>query len=187
MFDLRIRIALYACAVAPFALTAPMPAFAEGSVVSIKLQDTTTDSHIPDMRLVLDHSTVTAGPVTLHAVNESKRLGHEVLVFKDPSDPIPYNEGTGRAIEKQMNSLGEISDLDPGESHDKTFNLTPGTYLLLCNQANHLKAGMFARLKVVAAGTPIPADDKPTAEMMMAPPTKAVAVDASKDDDDDGS
>ncbi len=187
MFDAKIRIAIYACVVAPLALAAPTVAFADGSVVNIKLQDTTTDSHVPDMRIVLDRSTVTAGPVTLHAVNESKRLGHEVLVFKDPSDPIPYNESTGRAVEKQMNSLGEISDLDPGESHDKTFNLTPGTYLLLCNQANHLKLGMFARLKVVAAGTPIAADDKPTAEMLMAPATKAVAVDANAKDDDDGS
>jgi uncharacterized cupredoxin-like copper-binding protein len=188
MFDVKTRIAVFACAAALFALAAPVAAFAEGSVINVKLQDTSTDPHIPDMLLLLDHSTVAAGPVTIHAANESKRLGHEVLVFHDNGQPLPYNEGAGRLIEKQMESLGEIADLDPGEAREKTFNLTPGTYLLLCNQSNHLKAGMFARLKVVEAGTPITADDKPTAAMMAPPATKAVAVDPSaKDDDDDGS
>jgi uncharacterized cupredoxin-like copper-binding protein len=185
MFDVKTRIAVFACVAAPFALAAPVAAFADGSVINVRLQDPSTDSHIPDMLLLLDHSTVTAGPVTIHAANESKRLGHEVLVFQDTSDPLPYNESTGRLVEKQMKSLGEIADLDPGEAREKTFNLSPGTYLLLCNQANHLKGGMFARLKVVAAGTPIAADDKPSAA---APATKAVAVDPNaKDDDDDGS
>lgn len=188
MIGVKTRIAVFVCATVPFAVAAPMPAFAAGSVINLKLQDTTTDSRIPDMRIVLDHTTVSAGPVTVHATNESKRLGHEVLVFKDTSDPLPYNESTGRAVEKQMDSLGEIADLDPGESREKTFTLTPGTYLLLCNQANHLKSGMFARLNVVAAGTAIAADDKPSAAMMAAPATKAVPVDPNaKDDDDDGS
>jgi uncharacterized cupredoxin-like copper-binding protein len=189
MFGVKTRIAVFACAAIPFAAAAPTLVFAAGTVINVKLQDTTTDSHIPDMRIVLDHSTVTAGPVTIRAANESKRLGHEVLVFHDTSDPLPYNEVAGRLIEKQMSSLGEIADLDPGEAREKTFDLSPGTYLLLCNQANHLKSGMFARLKVVAAGTPIAAaDDQPSAAMMAAPATKAVPVDANaKDDDDDGS
>lgn len=181
-----IRIAAIACIAAPFAMATPMPAFADGTVVKVELQDPTTGNGITDMKMVLDHSVVPAGPITLHAINESKRLPHEVLVFKDGADPLPYNEATGRLIEKQMNSFGEISDLGPGDAGDKTLTLSAGDYLLLCNQANHMKGGMFARLKVVAAGTAIQ-DDKPTATMMAMPATKAVTVAPGSDDDDEGS
>ena len=185
MTKAKTRITILACVAAPFATMAPAVALAD-TVINVQLQDPSSDAHPADMKILLDHSVVTAGKVTLHAVNESKRLPHEVLVFKDGVDPLPYNENNGRLVEKQMKSLGEISDLGPGDTGEKSFTLAPGTYLLLCNQANHMKAGMFARLKVVAAGTAI-TDDKPTAAMMVMPKTKAVKVDASKDDDDDGS
>lgn len=177
------RIAILVCVVAPFAMMAPAHA---DSIVKVELQDPTSEAHPTDMKLVLDHSVVAAGKITLHAINESKLLPHEVLVFADGSDPLPYNENTGRLVEKQMKSLGEISDLGPGDTGEKTFTLTPGTYLLLCNQANHLKGGMFARLKVVAAGTAI-TDDKPTAAMMAMPATKAISGAAAAADDDEGS
>jgi len=182
----KIRIGAIACVAAPLALAAPMPAFADGTVIKVELQDPSTGNGITDMKMVLDHSVVAAGPITLHAINESKRLPHEVLVFRDGADPLPYNEATGRLVEKQMDSLGEISDLGPGDAGDKTFTLSAGNYLLLCNQSNHLKGGMFARLKVVAAGTAIQ-DDKPTATMMAMPATKAVAVAPGSADDDEGS
>lgn len=179
----KTQIAILACVVAPFAMMAPAHA---DSVVKVELQDPSSEAHPADMKLLLDHSVVVAGKVTLHAVNESKLLPHEVLVFADGADPLPYNESTGRLVEKQMKSLGEISDLGPGDTGDKTFTLTPGTYLLLCNQANHMKGGMFARLKVVAAGTAI-TDDKPTAAMMVMPKTKAVTGAAAAADEDEGS
>lgn len=187
MTKAKTRIAIFACAAAPFAMMAPIAAHAEGTVVKIELQDPSSDAHPADMKMVLDHTVVVAGPVTLHAINESKRLVHEVVVFRDSKDPLPYNQATGRLVEKQMKSLGEISDLDPGAEGDKSFNnLSPGNYLLLCNQANHMKGGMFARLKVVPAGTAI-TDDKSSDAMMAMPATKNVQVDASKDNDDDGS
>jgi|SRR5579862_5202865 len=187
MATMKTRLAILACATAPFALTAPVTAHAAGTVVTIELQDPSSEAHPADMTMILDHSVITAGPVTLHAINESKRLMHEVIVFRDSKDPLPFNEATGRVVEKQMKSLGEISDLDPGAAGEKSFNnLGPGDYLLICNQANHMKGGMFARLKVVPAGTAI-TDDKPTTAMMAAPATKAVKVDASASDDDEGS
>ena len=186
MIRAKTRIAILTCAAAPFAMIAPVAARAD-AVVNVRLQDPSSDAHPADMTMLLDHSVVTAGRITIHAVNESKRLVHEVIVYRDDNDALPYNEATGRVIEKQLKSHGEISDLDAGAAGDKTFNnLEPGNYLLICNQANHMKGGMFARLKVVPAGTAI-TDDKPTAAMMAAPKTKAVQVDASKDGDDDGS
>ncbi len=183
---MKVGLAAIACLAAPLAMAASVPAIAAGTVVKVELQDPSTGNGITDMKIVLDHSVVTAGPITLHAINESKRLPHEVLVFQDTSTPLPYNTATGRLIEKEMKSLGEISDLGPDDTGDKTFTLSPGNYLLLCNQANHLKAGMFARLKVVAEGTAI-TDDKPTTAMMAMPVTKDVAIAPSSSDDDEGS
>lgn len=132
----------------------PGAAHAAGAVVNIRLQDATTGNSISTMQMVLDHDVVPAGKVTLRATNASKQLVHEVLVFRDTGEPLPYNPKAGEIVEKRAHSLGEVSDLRPGKSGQKTFTLKPGTYFLICNQPMHLKNGMYARLKVVAAGSP---------------------------------
>ncbi len=140
----------------------PGAALAAGGVVNIQLQDSTTGSGISKMQMVLDHDVVPAGKVTLRAKNESKQLVHEVLVFRDTGKPLPYDSKAGEIVEKRAHSLGEVSDLRPGKSGQKTFNLKPGTYFLICNQPMHLKSGMYARLKVVAAGTQAGNEKLPT-------------------------
>ena len=55
--------------------------------------------------------------------------------------PLPYNANDGRVVEKQINDLGEVSDLPPGKSGSLTVRLVPGTYLLICNQAEPLQGG----------------------------------------------
>jgi uncharacterized cupredoxin-like copper-binding protein len=47
-----------------------------------------------------------------------------------------------------VHSLGEISELKPGARGKLTLNLKAGTYLLLCNQPGHYKAGMSTKLVV---------------------------------------
>ena len=47
-----------------------------------------------------------------------------------------------------MHSLGEITDLKPGAHGKLTLNLKPGSYLLICNEPGHYKAGMTAPLLV---------------------------------------
>ena len=44
--------------------------------------------------------------------------------------------------------VAEVSDLPPGKSGSLNIRLTPGTYLLICNQPNHYKAGMWTKLTV---------------------------------------
>jgi len=151
----------------------PKSALAGDTVVNIQLQDSTTSSGIQNMQMLLDHAVVPAGRVTLRAKNESKQLIHEVLVFRDSGKPLPYNESSGRIVEKQAHSLGEVSDLKPGKSGQKTFSLSPGTYYLICNQPMHLKGGMYARLKVVAGNAPIGGADG-NAVSTAPPETKSV-------------
>jgi uncharacterized cupredoxin-like copper-binding protein len=61
---------------------------------------------------------------------------------------LPYDEKVGRVIENRIKDLGEVSDLPPGKSGSLTLTLTPGNYLLICNQPNHYRAGMWTRLTV---------------------------------------
>jgi len=120
------------------------------TVVNVQLEDSSSDPAIGNMRMSLDHATVAAGRVTFRAKNQSKNLIHEVIVVKiDPKKPaLPYDEKKGEVIEKQIHHLGEISDLKPGASGAITLSLKPGSYLLICNQPGHYKAGMVANLLV---------------------------------------
>jgi uncharacterized cupredoxin-like copper-binding protein len=186
---MMVRIAALGCVAAALYVATPVPPAFADAVVNIKLQDTTTNSAMKDMEMVLDRDTVPAGKVTLRATNESKQLIHEVLVFHDTGEAMPYNEASGKLVEKQMKSLGEVSDLKPGASGEKTFSLTPGTYLLICNQPMHLKSGMYARLKVVAGAADAPAAASTSGAAKTPPVTKAVAPNpkAKASDDDDAS
>ena len=62
--------------------------------------------------------------------------------------PLPYDDKEGRVIEKRIKALGEVSDIPPGKSGSLTVRLAPGNYLLICNQPNHYKEGMWTKLTV---------------------------------------
>ncbi len=119
--------------------------------VNVTLQDPSTNSNIHSMKMTATPGIVKAGPVKIVAVNKSRELVHEVIVIRQKgSAPLPYNSEAQRVIEKQVDDLGEVSDLDPGKSGSLTVNLTPGEYLLICNQPDHYKSGMWTRLTVTA-------------------------------------
>ena len=118
--------------------------------VAITLQDASTDPSISGMVIKLDIARVKAGRVTLEAVNRSQNLVHEVLVVPALSEgkELPFDAMTNKVVEERVHSLGEIPELKPGAHGKVTLNLKPGTYLLLCNQPGHYKAGMSAKLVV---------------------------------------
>lgn len=120
------------------------------TTINVLLEDSSSDPAIGNMRMSLDRATVAAGRVTFRAKNQSKNLIHEVMVVRiDPKKPaLPYDEKKGEVIEKKIHHLGEISDLKPGASGGITLSLTPGSYVLICNQPGHYKAGMSANLLV---------------------------------------
>jgi len=63
---------------------------------------------------------------------------------------LPYDDRQGAVIEKRIKDLGEVPDLPAGKSGSITLRLGPGSYLLICNQPNHYKAGMWTRLTVTS-------------------------------------
>ena len=123
---------------------------ATAQAVNITLQDSSGDPSQKDMVMKSDTETVKAGRVTFRAANLSKELVHEMLVIPAPGDgkDLPYDSKTNTVIEKRAHSMGEISDLKPGAHGTLTLNLKPGTYLLICNQPGHYKAGMSTTLVV---------------------------------------
>jgi len=117
--------------------------------LGIELQDSTTDPKIAQMRIVLDHSTLHPGRVTLHAVNQSKSLVHEVVIARDDGGKaLPFDAKRDRVVERRVQRIGEIPDLEPGHDGKLTVDLKPGTYMLFCNQPGHYKDGMYAKLVV---------------------------------------
>jgi uncharacterized cupredoxin-like copper-binding protein len=131
------------------ALFLPMTATA-ATVVNVLLQDPSTGAGIPSMHIAVDPDKVPAGKVTFRAVNQSKDQVHELIVVRtDPGQgSLPYDEKKGEVVEKRIRHLGEIADLKPGSSGKMTLNLKPGSYVLICNQPGHYKAGMTAALSV---------------------------------------
>jgi uncharacterized cupredoxin-like copper-binding protein len=138
--------------VVPFlsVLAASQYSFADGTV-NVLLEDASAGGNLTGMKMTATPDSVTAGRVTIHASNKSQFLVHEVIVVRPPANgaPLPYDEGAGRIIEKKISDLGEVSDLPPGKSGSLTLRLRPGNYLLVCNQPNHYKAGMWTKLVVV--------------------------------------
>ena len=125
-------------------------AVAATPVVGVLLQDPSTDPAIHKMRIVLDRDTVPAGKVRFRATNQSKEQVHELIVVRTKSreSKLPYDEKKAEVEEKHIQHLGEIADLKPGASGAMALNLTPGSYLLICNQPGHYAAGMAMPLTV---------------------------------------
>jgi uncharacterized cupredoxin-like copper-binding protein len=130
-------------------LTATPCALADGTV-NVTLEDASEGGNLSGMKMTATPDSVTAGRVTIHAINKSQALVHEVIVVLPPANgaPLPYDDRDGRVVEKRIKDLGEVSDLPSGKSGSLTVRLVPGNYLLICNQPNHYKAGMWTKLTV---------------------------------------
>jgi uncharacterized cupredoxin-like copper-binding protein len=99
----------------------------------------------------LSATTVKAGKVTFQVTNVSKNdEEHEFLIAKTDlaPDQLPTTQAGARIQESKLPDLQELGDLEPGESGTLTVDLTPGKYLLFCNEEGHFTAGMYAYLTV---------------------------------------
>ena len=47
-----------------------------------------------------------------------------------------------------LNVVANTDNIHPGSIQDLTVDLTPGTYVLLCNLPGHYQQGMYASLTV---------------------------------------
>nr|WP_298101731.1 sulfocyanin-like copper-binding protein [uncultured Shinella sp.] len=102
------------------------------------------------MTLSLNQPTVKAGDVVFAVHNDAVSEAHEMVLvrLKTAGEEVRVVAAKHRVDEKALKSLGEVSDLKPGQDGMLKATLKAGTYLLLCNIKGHYEAGMHAKLTV---------------------------------------
>ena len=103
-----------------------------------------TDVKLSEWKLAPSATNVAAGKVRISAANDGKTT-HEMIVLR--TDKPAASLGSGKRV-SEAGSVGEISDLKAGASASKTFDLSPGHYVVICNLPGHYAAGMRADLTV---------------------------------------
>ena len=109
------------------------------------------------MGLSADHATVPHGTVSFLVTNDGS-IDHELVVLPLAGSQTAgaRSVGGGGKID-EAGSLGEASTtggagpgdgIAPGGSGWVTVTLAPGHYELVCNIANHYRAGMYTQLDV---------------------------------------
>jgi len=121
-------------------------ATAEPSIVAVSMTNKQDGHQI----MILSQNPVHAGLILFKVKNESPNSVHEFLVLKTDLDPGAFPmEGDGiRVDESKLSGIKELGDLEPGKSGQMQMTLSPGRYVLFCNQPGHFMAGMYATLSV---------------------------------------
>lgn len=160
------RVLLVAAMAAPFASRVPAHAQTEGeteSTIDVEFWDT-PDTDMPTglgygmggdmsaatMGIKASANEVPAGEIHFNGVNTSSDNVHEMVVapLAEGETELPYDADLQRVDEDAANSIGEISELEPGEKGEVTLHLQPGRYILYCNIPGHYAAGMWTLLTV---------------------------------------
>lgn len=115
----------------------------EGAAVEIKMGDYFYDPK---------DATAKAGSTTINAPNEGK-VEHELVLFKTNTDPAKLPTASDGGVDEEKldasaQEVGEIPDVEPGETGSGTFDLTPGKYVMFCNLPGHYAQGMYGSVTV---------------------------------------
>jgi uncharacterized cupredoxin-like copper-binding protein len=88
---------------------------------------------------------VPAGTVTFVAKNVGQQP-HQLTVIRTEHGPndLPAEGGTVPLFGDTWDTLGNVVDLNPGQSLPLTLDLEAGSYLLICNVPGHYQLGMTA-------------------------------------------
>jgi uncharacterized cupredoxin-like copper-binding protein len=110
-----------------------------------------SDMSMVTMGITANMTEVPAGEVTFQVVNDSKDMIHEMVIapVADATTPMPYSTDLQKVDEDAAGHLGEVAELDLGQSGALTVTLKPGTYILYCNISGHYAAGMWTLLNVI--------------------------------------
>jgi uncharacterized cupredoxin-like copper-binding protein len=94
-------------------------------------------------------TTLSAGEVTFAIENVGATVHEMVVVRTDVAIADMSVEGGVTNEEAQgMTPIGEVEDVESGESTDLVLTLEPGRYVLLCNLPRHFEQGMVTEIEV---------------------------------------
>jgi uncharacterized cupredoxin-like copper-binding protein len=128
----------------PIASTAPASAAPASAAPPIAPTVTLTEWS------VVVAGTIKAGKTQITSTN-SGVIQHEMLIFKSELAASAYPTDPKGDIKEEGKGITLVSDgenIDPAGSQVRDVDLTPGTYLFLCNIPGHFKAGMFTVVTV---------------------------------------
>ena len=99
-------------------------------------------------KISLASASIAPGKVTFHITNQAQDLPHQFELIKtdQPTNQLPLSNGM--VDTSNLNVVANTDNIHPGASQDLTVDLTPGTYVLLCNLPGHYQQGMYAGLTV---------------------------------------
>ena len=113
--------------------------------VEAEKQATTLPISMTEFKFTPANPELARGKLEITATNKGK-TAHTLVLLKTDADPSKLPKRGDNVSEK--NSIGEIPPLVPGESAAHTFDLKPGTYVMVCNVPGHYDAGMYGTLTV---------------------------------------
>lgn len=95
----------------------------------------------------LDNDTVSSGPISLEIRNEGA-LVHEVEVFADATSGQILPVSNSVADTTGLILVDEVENILPDSRASLVLDLSPGTYLVICNLPLHYETGMSTFLTV---------------------------------------
>jgi uncharacterized cupredoxin-like copper-binding protein len=111
----------------------------------------TVDVTLQEFSVATDPTSAEAGEMTFEATNDGPADTHEFVVFRTdlsltdlPTDENGAVDEAGEGLEL----IGEIEDIEVGETDSVTLNLDAGNYVFVCNiwdedeQEAHYQEGM---------------------------------------------
>jgi uncharacterized cupredoxin-like copper-binding protein len=114
----------------------------------------TSPSHTQTISLyewkVIAATTLKAGKTTF-TISNFGTIPHELLVFKSKLPLSSYPTDKAGDIKEEGPGVTLLSDgvnIDPAGAQVRTVDLSPGTYVFMCNIPSHFKQGMYAVVTV---------------------------------------
>ena len=111
----------------------------------------TVDVTLQEFAVGTDPASIGAGEVTFAATNDGPDDVHEFVVFKTDLGPTELPTDENGAVEETgegLELIGEIEDIEVGDTQEVMLDLEAGTYVFVCNiwdedeQEAHYQEGM---------------------------------------------
>jgi uncharacterized cupredoxin-like copper-binding protein len=140
----------------PKTSVAVLAAIAMTSLVACSSEEPSEESQgsqvattLHDYRIETSVESVPAGKVTFTIENTGATEHEMVVIQTDVAIADMAVEGHETNEEASgMNPIGEVEDVQPGESTTLVLTLEPGRYVLLCNLPKHFERGMATEFQV---------------------------------------
>jgi len=113
------------------------------------------DVTLQEFSVIPAQDSVSSGDVTFKTSNKGPKDVHELVVIKTDLDPdqLP-TEADGSVNEEAsgLEGIGEVEDVEVGQTKTFTVHLDPGHYVMICNIVDkvgaHYRDGMRTALTV---------------------------------------